>query len=228
MMNPFAAIRAVIFDLDGLLIDTESIFVAVSRALLQRRGKELDETTVPLMMGTPARQAIPILRDAHGLSETYDQLALECRTLFFDILGSEPVRFLPGALDLLTRLTARRVPLALATSSSLAYVRRVAEPHGGFLDRFQHILTCEDVTHGKPHPEMYQQAAGRLGHTPADVLVLEDSVMGLRSAKAAGARCIVVPHTLVPRGELASADAILESLAEPRLRQWLKLNDDFE
>jgi HAD superfamily hydrolase (TIGR01509 family) len=223
MKDSFPVIRAVVFDLDGLLIDTEPIFVEVARRLVGRRGKTLDETVIPLMMGTPARQAIPLLRTRHGLAGSDEEIAQECGQLFFDVLGVEPVRFLPGAAELLACLAARRVPLALATSSSRAYVRRVAEPHAGFLDHFQHILTCDDVTHGKPHPEIYRQAAARLDQSPADVLVLEDSVNGLRSAKAAGAHCIVVPHGLVPRSQLASADAILESLADPKLYQWLSL-----
>jgi beta-phosphoglucomutase-like phosphatase (HAD superfamily) len=91
------------------------------------------------------------------------------------------------------------------------------------LDHFDFILTCDDVTLGKPHPEVYQKAAARLNLRPDDMLVLEDSPNGLRAAKGAGARCAVVPHHLVPREELVGADAILTSLEEPRLWNWLGL-----
>ena len=91
----------------------------------------------------------------------------------------------------------------------------------GFLRHFAFILTAEDVKQGKPFPEMFEKAAARCGHPPAEMVVFEDSPNGLRSAKAAGARCIVVPHPLVAHERLAGADAVLASLEDPRLAQLL-------
>lgn len=214
-IQSFSSVRAVVFDLDGLLIDTESIFADVARRLVARRNKPFDESVLARMMGTPGRQAIPVLRELHRLTESDEAITAECRELFYSILGDQPVRFLPGALELLARLQARQVPMALATSSTAAYVRRVLEPHPGIIDHFHFILTCDDVALGKPHPEIYQKAIARLGQEPADILVLEDSPNGLRAAKGAGARCVVVPHHLVPRDQLTGADAIVESLEDP-------------
>jgi beta-phosphoglucomutase-like phosphatase (HAD superfamily) len=92
----------------------------------------------------------------------------------------------------------------------------VFAPHG-LLDRFAFVLTCDDVTHGKPAPEVYRLAANRFGLPPSAVLVLEDSVAGLRAAKAAGCRCVIVPHEQTPRAELTGADLVASSLADPEL-----------
>jgi len=216
------AYRSVAFDLDGLLIDTEPIFAEAARRLVVRRGKTFDPEVLNHMMGTPARQAVPVLRDRHGLTESVDDLIVEGRELFLEVLGAHPVRLLPGAIELLDRLRAKRVPLALATSSTARYVAQVAAPLG-ILPRFAFVLTADDVKQGKPFPEMYEKAAAILGHEPAAMVVFEDSPNGLRAAKAAGARCVVVPHPLVPADRLADADAVLTSLEEPRLRDLLGL-----
>ena len=218
-MSPWAY-RSVVFDLDGLLIDTEPIFAEAARRLVVRRGKTFDPEVLNHMMGTPARQAVPVLRDRHGLTETVEELIAEGRDLFLEVVGEAPIRLLPGAIKLLERLEEKRVPLALATSSTARYVQRIAAPLG-LLPRFAFVLTADDVQQGKPFPEMYEKAAARFGHGPAEMVVFEDSPNGLRAAKAAGARCIVVPHPLVPVDRLAGADVVLTSLEDPRLRELL-------
>jgi putative hydrolase of the HAD superfamily len=95
-------------------------------------------------------------------------------------------------------------------------VRRVLEPHG-ILSRFAFALTSDDVRQAKPFPELYEKAAARFGLAASSTVALEDSPNGLRAAKAAGARCVVVPHVRVPLDELAGADAILPNLASPEL-----------
>lgn len=214
------SIRSVVFDLDGLLVDTEPIFQEAARRLLERRGLALIPHVMQAMMGMPARQAVPFFRQHHQLNEPDELIAIEAYQLFFTILGQEPAPLLPGALELLDRLERRGLPKAIATSSSSTYLQRVLEPHR-LLPRFDFVLTCDDVQHGKPHPEVYAKSAARFGHSSDQMLVLEDSPNGLRAAKGAGARCIVVPHALVPVEELAAADAIVASLAEPRLLELL-------
>src|SRR5262249_57045895 len=103
-----------------------------------------------------------------------------------------PAPLLPGAAELLGRLAGRGVPVAVATSSPRVHVDRVLGPHR-LVERFGFILTCEDVRRGKPDPEIYRKAAERFGCTPGEMVVLEDSPNGLKAAKAAGARCVVIP-----------------------------------
>jgi beta-phosphoglucomutase-like phosphatase (HAD superfamily) len=213
---PSWPIRSVVFDLDGLLIDSEPIFEEAARRLLGRRGKELRQDAMRAMMGAPAREALPLFRDQHHLTDALDVLAAEYRGDFFAVVGQEPIPLMPGALTLLDLVQRKAVPRAIATSSTAAYVRFVLEPHG-LLSRFDFVLSADDVRQGKPHPEIYEKAAARLGHAPGLMLVLEDSVNGMKAAKAAGARCIVVPHELTAREELTAADGILPRLDAPEL-----------
>src|SRR2546427_449638 len=97
-------IRAVVFDLDGLLIDTEPIFEEAARRLLVRRGKELNLDVMRQMMGTPAREALPLFRDRHQLDDSLDELATEYREHFFSVVGVKPVSLMPGAIELLDAL----------------------------------------------------------------------------------------------------------------------------
>jgi pseudouridine-5'-monophosphatase len=208
--------RAVVFDLDGLLIDTEGVFTEAARRLLARRGLEPDAAFMAAIMGTPGRDALPRFRDHFRLSDPLDVLAQEYKRAFFDVLRAGHAPLMPGAVELIDRLERHHVPKAIATSSTREYVDTVFGPHG-LTERFAFVLTCDDVTHGKPHPEIYERAAARLGFALAEVVVLEDSVNGLRSAKAAGCRCVVVPHADTPRDELAGADLIIPSLAASEL-----------
>jgi HAD superfamily hydrolase (TIGR01509 family) len=209
-------VRAVVFDLDGLLIDTEGVFTEAARRVLSGHGLELDADFMAVIMGTPGRDALPRFRARYNLPGTLDELADEYKRTFFAVLRTGHAPLMAGALELLDRLERRNIPKAIATSSTREYVDTVFGPHG-LIERFAFVLTCDDVTHGKPHPEIYERAAGRLGHAPAAVVVLEDSVNGLRAAKAAGARCVVVPHAQTPSAELAGADAVVPSLAAPEL-----------
>jgi HAD superfamily hydrolase (TIGR01509 family) len=218
------SVRSVVFDLDGLMIDSEPLFEESARRLLARRGIALQRPVLCAMMGTPARQALQIFRDGHGLSETVEELRTESSRLFYEILGEEPVRLLPGVVELLERLERKGMPRAIATSSSRRYLERILAPYG-LLERFAFSLTCDDVIHGKPHPEIYERVAARFGHSAAEMVVLEDSPNGLRAAKAAGARCIIVPHALVPLDDLEGADAVVSNLMDPELLQLLQVDD---
>jgi HAD superfamily hydrolase (TIGR01509 family) len=204
------------------MIDSEPLFAEAARQLLARRGRELDLAALRGMMGTPARQALALFQEHYQLTDSIEELAAESRELFFAILDQRTIPLLPGVLELLDRLEAHGIPRAIATSSSRAYVATVLEPYH-LVDRFAFVLTAEDVQLGKPFPEVYEKAAARFDQAPAEMVVLEDSVNGMKAARSAGARCIVVPHDLVPRDALGDADVILDSLADGRVYQILGL-----
>jgi HAD superfamily hydrolase (TIGR01509 family) len=217
-----AAPRAVVFDLDGLLIDTEWVFAEAAGRILARRGLELDPAFFASIMGTPGRDALPRFRDQYRLTDSIDMLVAEYRSNFMAVLAGARAKLMPGALDLIGALERHTIPKAIATSSTREYVDAVFGPHG-LIDRFAFVLTADDVTHGKPHPEVYAKAADRLGLAPSSVVVLEDSVNGMRAAKAAGCRCVVVPHEQTPRDELAIADLVATNLAAAELWRLLGL-----
>jgi HAD superfamily hydrolase (TIGR01509 family) len=219
-LMPFANIRAIAFDLDGLLIDTEPVFAEAVRRFLDRRGLEFDHEVMHVMMGSPAAQSLPRFREHFRLAEPVEQIGMECKALFLEILGDRSGPLMPGVNEMLAEIRRREMPACIATSSGPEFVRRVFGPHG-LLDRFQFVLTCDDVKRGKPHPEVYQLAASRFGVEPREMLVFEDSPNGLRAARAAGARCVVVPHEATPRHLIEGADLVAESLFATEVRQAL-------
>jgi HAD superfamily hydrolase (TIGR01509 family) len=209
-----------VFDLDGILVDTEPIFEEAARRQLARRGLVWVPEVARAMMGTPARQAFEFFRRHYDLQEPIDDLIAESSELFYAVLGRKPAALMLGVLDLLDRLERKRIRKAIATSSSAAYVAKVLDPHG-LSQRFEFVLTCDDVRIGKPHPEVYVQAAARLGHAPAMMVVIEDSMHGVSAAKAAGARCVAIPHARVRPEDVAQADLVVPSLEALRLHEML-------
>src|SRR5439155_12456407 len=188
--------------------------------LLRDRGLDLTPELAHRMLGTTTMQAFECLRGHFALPEPVEQLANESIERLFALFDREPPPLLPGAAELLGRLERRGVPVAIATSSHREHVDKVLEPHD-LLRRFSFVMTCEDVVCGKPDPEIYRKTAGRFGHDPADMIVLEDSPNGLRAARAAGARCVVIPHARVPLADIGLADAVVSSLAAAELAALL-------
>jgi HAD superfamily hydrolase (TIGR01509 family) len=213
--------RAVVFDLDGLMFNTEELYQDVGGEILRRRGKQFEADLLDAMMGRPAPIALQLMIDAHQLDATVDQLAAETDEIFA-VLLDERLATMPGLLELLAALEAAGIPKAIATSSGPEFVQTVL---GKFdlAPRFQFILTCQDVRQGKPYPEIYQLAARRLGLAPGEVLVLEDSQNGCRAAVAAGAVTVAVPAGHSRRHDFAGAALVATSLADPRLFERLGL-----
>lgn len=205
------SVRAVICDLDGTLIDSERVFAEAARRLLSVRGKELDPSFMASIQGTPGRDAMPRFLTQYQLSEPLEDLKLEYKRHFYESLAGTRPPLMPGVRELLDRLEVHGVPKAIATSSRREYVETVFAPYG-LADRFEFILTADDVTHGKPHPEIFEKAVAKFGLPVEEVIVIEDSVAGLRAALAAGIRCIIVPHVHTPMDLVAEAHAICECL----------------
>lgn len=212
-------ICGVAFDLDGLLVNTEELYQHVGGELLARRGRTFDADLLDRMMGRPQPVSLQIMIDWHGLDDTIETLAAETSEIFAGLLDTrlEPM---PGALALVETLERRRIPRGVATSSGPDFAHDVLG-RVGLLERFSFVLTAADVTHGKPHPEIYQSAARRLGIDVADMLVLEDSANGCKAAVAAGATVVAVPGGHSRRHDFTGARFIAESLADPRIHELL-------
>lgn len=213
------AIRGAAFDLDGLLVNTEELYQHVGGELLRRRGRTFEPELLDRMMGRPQRVSLQIMIDWHGLTDTIETLARETGEIFVDLLDTrlEPM---PGAVALVESLAARGLPRGVATSSGPDFAHDVLA-RVGLRDRFGFVLTSADITHGKPHPEIYELAAARLGVAPAEMLVFEDSENGCRAAVAAGAVVVAVPGGHSRRHEFSGACFIAESLADPRIQSLL-------
>ena len=193
-------IEAALFDMDGLLIDTESVYIEALQAAARAMGLEMPLAFCHSMIGHPSPVCEGMIRNFYGPAfhfETFDG-HFE-RHAAGRLEAGVPVK--PGAAELLDFLKGAGLPLALVTSSSPASVEKHLG-RAGLYDRFDAIVTRNDVVHAKPAPDIYLEAARRLGVPPAHCLAFEDSNTGLSAAHAAGTMAIMVPDVLQPTDEV--------------------------
>jgi len=194
--------------MDGTLVDTEPYWIAAEHDIVEEHGGTWTEELSHQLVGQDLLVAATFIRDNSAVDWTPERIVDE---MLGRVIGkvSEHIPWRPGARELLAALKAEGVPSALVTMSwrSLADAVLGALPEG----TFDVVVTGDEVSHGKPHPEPYRAAARLLGVSPQDCVAIEDSPTGVRSAVAAGVPTLAVPHVVsVP--EMAGA-VHLDSLA---------------
>ncbi len=214
------SIRAVVFDLDGLMFNTELIYDELGDALLSSRGKVMTPDLKLAMIGRRPQESLQLMIDMHSLTDSVQELMDESQARFFEIAAGR-LAPMPGLHELLDHIEFCGLPKGVATSSSHGYVQRIVGPFG-LLPRFSVILAAEDVTRGKPHPEIYLKAANKLGIDPGEMMVLEDSQNGTNAAASAGAVAIAVPHDHTRHHDFSRAHLVAERLNDPRVLELLK------
>lgn len=212
-------IDAVCFDMDGLMFNTEELYVQVGQELLGRRGHQLTQELLDQMMGRPSQIALQIMIDFHLLDATVAQLQQETDTMFPAIL-KRSLQTMPCLPELLDALEANNIPKAIGTSSRRPFMERCLA-HFGYESRFVFTLTAENVSQGKPHPEIYSTAAERFGCAPERMLVLEDSENGCRAGVAAGATVVAVPCPTSRAHDFTGVRFVADSLCDPRIAELL-------
>ena len=216
------SLRAVAFDMDGLMFNTEDVYTEVGSEVLRRRGREFTKELKDAMMGLTARRSFEVMIETHSLDDTPDELIPESEEIFIALLGNY-LAPMPGFFSLLAALEKADVSRAIATSTG----RRLTEvilANFELQPRFDFVLTSEDITHGKPHPEMYLLAAERFGVSPEEMLVLEDSHFGCRAAHEAGAFVVAIPNQHTADHDFSMADLVATSLEDPRIYEALNLS----
>jgi HAD superfamily hydrolase (TIGR01509 family) len=206
-------IDAVVFDLDGVLLASEEVWDSVRERYVRERGGRYDEAVQRAMMGMSAPEWSRYLHDEAGVPDEPDRINRDVVQLMLEAY-SRNLPLLPGAQDAVRRMAAV-FPLALASSSN----RRVFEEVlalAGLSDFFRATVSSEEVAHGKPAPDVYLEAARRLGVAPERCAAVEDSHAGIRSAKSAGMRVVAIPNASYPPDDeaLELADMTLESLED--------------
>jgi HAD superfamily hydrolase (TIGR01509 family) len=186
------ALSAVLWDMDGLLVDTEPVWTVAEEELACELGGVWSEQLKAAIVGTRLDVAIPLILEHYGREATTVEVAWASEWLLNRMveLFSEGVVALPGAVELLTTVAEAGVPQVLVSSSYRVLVDSVLS-HG--FGPFVLTLAGDEVVHGKPHPEPYLTAASRLGVDPARCVVLEDSSAGVLSAQGAGCAAVAVP-----------------------------------
>lgn len=208
-MSPTDTVAAVVFDLDGVLTDTETIWDDVRRGLAADEGRPWPAGATEAMMGMSTPEWSRYLVESVGLSGTAEEVA--ARTI-----AAQAARYrdhlptMPGAVEAVRRLAARW-PLGLVSSSPRVLIDASLEALG-LTDSFRVTVSTEEVGAGKPAPDGYRRACERLGVDPAAAVAVEDSSNGIRSAAAAGMRVIAVPHSAYA----VAPDALALAAAEVR------------
>lgn len=194
------AVKAVVFDMDGLLFDTESLYREAMMATALRLGVEMSDATFLRMIGLPAEASRSLLIDHYGSHFDVERFWVESAAIFH-AMGDGRQYLKPGAIELLDRIDQLGLTRAIATSSGRASVERNLSRHG-LTARFHAIVAHGDYARGKPNPDPYLVAAQRLQTAPEHCLALEDSHNGVRAAAAAGMMTVMVPDLLPPDDDI--------------------------
>ena len=206
-------IAAVVFDMDGVLLASEEVWDEVREKYVRERGGRYDEEIQRAMMGMSSLEWSRYLHETAGVP---DEPAAINDEVVHRMLASyrDHLPLIDGATDAVHRLAAR-YPLGLASSSNREIIDTVLDV-AGLAASFKATVSSEEVAHGKPAPDVYLEAARRLGVDPTACAAIEDSHGGIRSAKAAGMRVIAIPNPTYPPDEesLAQADRTLRSISE--------------
>ena len=216
------SIAAVVFDLDGVIIDSEEVWEEVRRAYVAEHDRTFLPDTQQRMMGMSTAEWSRHLAEDVGVGQPAATVAEE-------VLGRMAGRYraalpvIPGSVDAVRRIAAH-YPVALASSSARILIDQVLAS-AGLTGVFRTTLSTEEVPRGKPSPDVYLEAARRLGLDPVDCAAVEDSSNGLRAAAAAGMAVVCVPHGVYPPAEdaLAMTDLVIGSLDELTVEAIAKL-----
>jgi HAD superfamily hydrolase (TIGR01509 family) len=205
--------EAVVFDMDGVLIESEEIWDANREAYVRERGGRYDAEVQRAMMGMSSTEWSRFLHETAGVPDEPAAINAEVVRRMLEAYR-EHLPLIPGAVDAVKRL-AERYPLAVASSSNRPLIDAVLEV-AGLAPYFTATVSSEEVPRGKPAPDVYLEAARRLGVAPERCAAVEDSHGGIRAAKAAGMLVIAFPNPTYPPDEesLAQADVVIRSLDE--------------
>lgn len=204
-------VRALLWDNDGVLVDTEHLYLEATRDALAELGVALDLEAYRALSLTEGRSCFDLARDAGVAKEAIEAKRRE-RDARYHARVRAGVELIAGVRETLDALHGR-LPMAIVTSSRPENLHAAHRHHA--IDRyFDLVVASGDYARSKPHPDPYLEAAGRLGVAPEDCLVVEDSERGLMAALAAGMECWVIPNDLTRLGDFTRAHRVLESVRE--------------
>jgi len=201
--------RHVVFDLDGVIVDSEPIHEQATDEYLASLGIPDDEALRQDMMGRRVRELTDVL--AKRLGRPPEEVSAEREAIFWRLLERDGPRPMPGLDAAIARLSRAGLELAVATSGTRAYVGFVLE-RLGVRAAFKAVVSGDDVTLGKPDPETYLLTAELLGADPADCVALEDTFHGVTAARSAGMHAVAVPNALTAGMDFSAADAVVADL----------------
>jgi HAD superfamily hydrolase (TIGR01509 family) len=203
---------AIIFDMDGLMVDTEPLSRQAWDEWLRPYNAQLSDELQANIIGLRGDVSAPLIRAAFNISLPVEEILAQ-RRVVYDQIMAHGVPVMPGLLELQAEIAARGIPWAVASSSGRAHVEAILAQLN-LADKVYATACGDEVAHGKPAPDLYLLAAERLGIPPAQCLALEDSGPGSRAAVAAGMFTIAIPNGHTLGADFSHADAIYSSLYE--------------
>jgi len=209
--------KVVIFDMDGVMIDSEPLWDKTETILLSRRGIDYNPSYRDKIIGLNQNDSGKLLKETFKLEETVKELLDERISILLQLYERE-LKPMQGLLPLLNVLEESGFLLAVASSSPYRVIRFVLDKLA-LSNFFRVVISGDFVELGKPKPDIYLLAAKELGVNPAECIVIEDSINGLKSAKAAGMLCIAVPDKRLNQKEFGVADLVFEKLEEINLTE---------
>ena len=204
-------IKAVIFDMDGTMVDTEGLWKEINTAMGEKYGVVFDKKVRLQMMGRKEDDALRAFKEYYGLKVDIEELMQFRRKMLFE--GVSKVKIKTGLYELLDLIDSMGIKKAIATSSYREFAQKVIN----FIkvnDRFEVFMTGDQLTHGKPDPEIFLRTAHMLGVDPSDCLVLEDAQNGIEAAYNAGMRSIALPHEHSSSHDFSKATKVISSMGE--------------
>jgi HAD superfamily hydrolase (TIGR01509 family) len=206
-------IKGVIFDLDGLMINSEPLALQAWQLSLSPFGAKLTPMQYKHLIGHSRRVALDYIIEQTGISLSGEELNELFTSNMLSLIDSDQLQLMPGLLPLLDELAERKYPLGIASNSPAHYVRMVVA-RTGIAARFACVVSAEEVAHSKPAPDVYLEAARRLGIGPAHCLAFEDSPSGVRAAQAAGMHCVFIPNPDIDPVKLDGEVEVFPSLSD--------------
>lgn len=214
MTNPSNRLEAVLFDMDGLMIESEHLQSQAFQKILESHGiePEYNEAGVIQIVGVTALENLKLVKERYGLPQSAEELLVIKNEIYNEIID-EGLQPMPGLHDLVKSLQENGVKIAVASSSNMQDILKVLK----IIDLeevFDAVVSGTEVEHSKPAPDVFLKAAADLGVSASGCVVLEDAESGVKAGKAAGMTVIAIPSQFSANNDFSLADHVLESLNE--------------
>ena len=212
-------IKAVIFDLDGVIVESEHIHIEAEKQTMLKHGVHITSEELHKYTGTTAKHMFTELIGKYKLNTTFEKTFSEKEEILFKLL-KEDTRPTKGIIKLLQKLKQRNIKLAIASSSHRRLINFVLE-RLNIEASFDSIIGAEDITHSKPNPEIFLKTAEKLVVSPAECCVVEDAALGVEAAKRAGMKCIGYRNPNSGDQDLSKADIAIDDFSKLDIEEML-------
>ncbi|WP_040214066.1 HAD family hydrolase [Clostridium polynesiense] len=193
-------VKLVIFDMDGLMLDTERLAIDASLRAAKEKGYEVKKEYLIETIGCNEKDSLVIMKGHLGQDFPWEEVRTHTRKLFEEALDREGVPLKEGLIDLLDFIDEKGIAKVVATSTSRNRAEKLLAS-AGILDRFDDMICGDEVEKGKPEPEIFLKACKKANAAPEESIILEDSINGLLAASRAGIRCVLIPDLIEPTKE---------------------------